>query len=399
MSGTVYQSTVSGMEASVAGDLPGPMSTLVYRSRATRSLLPVELLDLTKVAERRNRSEAVTGLMLYDDSQFFQWLEGPDDAVDRVMHSIAADPRHTDIEVLTRRPTARRAFHGWDMKLALADGLRSPWTREVITPAPTLLDALRRRPERAAHILDRLAPTPSSTGRLTTLEAVVRAEVLPRLLQGRIVARLADLLRADDVDAALTLVRTETGVATGLSAVRAALFTAAARDLGDGWSRDDDSELGVTLGLLTLHAVMRHLDGRAPTTRGLAGVALVTPHAGEPHALAAAMSAQTLRASGWHVQCEFAADDIELGALLANRWFDRLDLSLSPAHGRLDRLDELAATIAMARLASPNPDLTVAVAGRAFIEDAGLIVRVGADPVANERMSREWRRGWDSNPR
>ncbi|MGI4808376.1 MAG: BLUF domain-containing protein [Janthinobacterium lividum] len=365
-------------KASVSGNRPN-LSTLVYRSRATRPLTPAELLDLTKVAERRNRAESITGLMLYDDSSFFQWLEGPDDAVARVMHSITGDTRHTDIEVLTRRPTARRNFHGWSMKLALADGVRSAGTREVITPPPKLLAALHRRPERAAHILARLAPMPGSAGRVTALESIVTAEIVPRLLQTTAGARLAGLLRADDVDAALALVRSATGPADGSSIARTALFTAAARDLGDGWSRDDCTELDVSLGLFTLHAVMRQLDRRAPADIAFAGLALVAPQSGEPHALGAAMSAQTLRAGGWQVRCEFPDNDDELAALLADTWFDRLDLSLSPAHDRLDRLGDLTSTIAMARLASPNRALNVAVGGRAFIENAGLAARVGAD--------------------
>ncbi len=365
-------------KASVSGNQP-KLSTLVYRSRAIRPLTPIELLDLTKVAERRNRAEAITGLMLYDDASFFQWLEGPDDAVARVMRSINGDARHTDIEVLTRRPTARRNFHGWSMKLALADGVQSAGTREVITPPPKLLAALRRRPEHAAHILDRLAPMPGSAGRLVALESIVTAEIVPHLLQTTAGARLAGLLRADDVDAALALVRSATGPAGGASVARTALFTAAARDLGDGWSRDECSELDVSLGLFTLHTVMRQLDQDAPVDLVFAGLALVAPQSGEPHALGAAMSAQTLRAGGWQVRCEFPDNDDELGALLAGTWFDRLDLSLSPAHDRLDRLGDLTTTIAMARLASPNRALNVAVGGRAFTEDAGLVARVGAD--------------------
>ena len=367
-------------KASVSSNLRPGLSTLVNRSRATRPLTPVELLELSETAQRRNRSEAITGLMLYDDACFFQWLEGPDDALARVMQSISSDTRHTDIEVLTQRPTTRRNFHGWNMKLALAEGMRSPWRREVIMPPASLLTALRRRPERAAHILDRLAPTRGSAGRLAELETVVRTEVVPRLLKARIASRLANLLRADDVAAALALVRSATSATDIWSGARATLFTVAARKLGDDWTHDECTELDVTLGLFTLHTVLRQLDQQTPNSSKFAGVALVTPQSGEPHTLGAAMSAQRLRATGWQVRCEFPAGDDELAALLADRWFDRLDLSLSPAHERLDRLGALTATIAMARLASPNRDLNVAVGGRAFAEDAGLAARVGADP-------------------
>ena len=356
------------------------LSTLVYRSRATKPLSSSELLNLAETAQRRNRLEAITGLMLYDNTLFFQWLEGPDDALTRIMQSINGDARHTDIEVLARRPTARRSFQGWNMKLALVEGLRSPWMREVITPSPTLLAALRSRPGRAAHLLSLLAPKPNEADRLAVLDTVIKRQVVPRIWQAQIGAHLAGLVRLDDVEAALTLLRNATGRAMGLSGVRAELLKAAARDLGNGWSRDDCTELDVTLGLFTLHTVMRQLDQHTPISSKFAGVALVTPQSGEPHCLGAAMSARTLKARGWQVQCEFPGDDDELAGLLAATWFDRLDLSLSVAHQRFDRLGALTATIAMARLASPNRALNIVVSGRAFAEDAGLAARVGADP-------------------
>ena len=73
------------------------------------------------------------------------------------------------------------------------------------------------------------------------------------------------------------------------------------------------------------------------------------------------------------------ATTLALDTLLANTWFDALDLSLSTAFGRDGWLPRMRATVAHARAASRNPALVVVVGGRVFgaASDAGQ--QVGAD--------------------
>src|SRR5580704_14500916 len=78
-------------------------STLVYRSRAVKAMSPGELRELTLAAQVRNRTESITGLLLYDRGTFFQWLEGPEQGLKRVLRSINTDARHEEIRVLEHR--------------------------------------------------------------------------------------------------------------------------------------------------------------------------------------------------------------------------------------------------------------------------------------------------------
>ncbi|MGI4792660.1 MAG: BLUF domain-containing protein [Janthinobacterium lividum] len=355
-----------------------PLSTLIYRSRATKPMSPPDLLELTRAAQTRNWSEAITGLVLWDKGDFFQLLEGPEEGIARVMRSINADTRHTNVEILTWQMATRRRFANWDMKLGLGGGASTPWAREVVAPSPGSLAALRRHPQDAARIFDRLALKRFSPA----LEYVVDREVIPRLgrtgpapCRGR---QFANLLRSGDVESVLRFSRS-------LHLCRGGLLELTARLLGNDWMEDRCSEAEVTLAFCTLQRLLRLLHRPARVNGEWAGSALVTPQPGELHGLCASMSAHALRAEGWAVRCEFPDNDGALTCSLKTSWFDLLDLSLSAAFTRSDRLEALAATIRRARSASCNPALVVAVGGRAFAEDRSLVAQFGADRLAGDQ--------------
>ena len=341
------------------------LKALVYRSRAVRSLSPAELHELTSFSQSRNSRESITGLMLYDNDHFFQWLEGPPANVNRVMNSISHDARHTDVQVLNAQSLPSRRFGGWNMKLATPGPVGDALRREIIDPPPEIVDGLRKRPQAAPALLVRLVPPPAdqempaadtlSNRQLpnktaAVLKEVFLAAVLPQLAgeapetSGRRplpadprAAELAELLVATDPSAAIELIREihESGGAMGT--LSASLLEPAARRLGDLWSEDFCSEFDVTLGLCRLQAAVRLLAPDAlklPTGRKKLPVVLIAPEPGELHRLGAALDSTILRDAGWAPHTEFPLDDNALDDLLSTTWFDVLDLSLSPAFRR-----------------------------------------------------------------
>ncbi len=388
---------------------PG-LTALVYRSRAVRALSPVELHELTSVSNARNGREAITGLMLYDNDHFFQWLEGPPANVNRVMSSISNDPRHTDVQVLNAQSLPSRRFGGWNMKLATPGPIGDNLRREIIDPPPEIVHDLRKRPQAAPSLLVRLMPLPADNDMPATetlsnvqlprrtaalLKDVFLAAVLPQLA-GEIVAfpgkspprpdpraaELADLLVATDPAAAIELIREIHKSGGAVGAISASLLEPAARRLGDLWSEDFCSEFDVTLGLCRLQAAVRMLSPAAlealPRGRKLPLV-LIAPEPGELHRLGAALDSSVLRDAGWAPHTEYPSDDKALEDLLSSTWFDVLDLSLSTAFRRDQSLPQLTRTIADARRASRNPALVVVVGGRVFLEEKAAGASVGAD--------------------
>jgi len=390
----------------------GALATVVYRSRAVRPLAPPDLRALLDVAQTRNRREAVTGVMLYDDSRFFQWLEGPVASVGRVMESIRRDPRHTDLEVIDARPAAGRVFGEWEMKLATPMAQALAWGEAVLDPPREVVETLQRRPEAAPVLLAKLVSAPAvtigsgnaSTASLvglelqsrtaSTLQAVILEQILPELCQAHGVlpgmaparvhpraAQLATLLVSTDEVASLALIREIRDDVGDLRQLFAPLFEPAARNLGDLWNDDRCGELDVTIGLFRLQTAIRLLSVDLPhaVARLPPPNVLIAPMPGEAHQLIAALDAEWLWHAGWTPRFEFPADDRALQGLLAEDWVDVLDLSLSGALRREDSLPRLRTTIARARRASRNPALLVMVGGRLFVEEPGGGLEVGAD--------------------
>jgi methanogenic corrinoid protein MtbC1 len=372
-----------------------------------KNLTPGELRDLTTVAQQRNGRESITGLMLYDNSRFFQWLEGPPDSVGRVMGSIQNDPRHCNLEVLNVQSVQGRQFAGWNMKLATPVPINDSWRSDVIAPPPEIVDDLRKRPEAAPSLLLKLVPVsagsmadpvsaaPLSTKAADILRKVFINAVVPQLNVAHApqdartepatdprVAELAELLLATDQQAVrdLMLMLQDSGGVIG--PISASLFEPAARFLGDLWSEDSCTEFDVTLGLCRLQTAARLLT--AGTMRTVAHrlpkpVVLITPEPGELHRLGAVLDTSVLEQAGWAPHTEFPLDDDALDELLSAAWFDVLDLSLSTAFRREDVLPRVTRTIELARRASRNPALVVVVGGRVFKEEKNAGSAVGAD--------------------
>jgi Sensors of blue-light using FAD len=159
-----------------------PLSNVVYRSRAVQPLTSLDLRKLTLAAQARNRAELVTGLMLYDDGSFYQWLEGPPEGLGRVFRSIENDPRHTDIKVLDDRSARARAFTECSMKLATTVQDDASWRRDVMDPPQAIITELRQNPDSAPRLLPELtsAPTGPFAGSVTAFRDLSRAPLNPR---------------------------------------------------------------------------------------------------------------------------------------------------------------------------------------------------------------------------
>lgn len=366
------------------------LTSLVYRSTATAPLSELELQRLLNTAQSRNRAESITGLMIYDEGRFFQWLEGPAESVARVWKSIRSDPRHTEIEILGEQPTLVRFFGDWHMKLGARHASATSPQVDLLEPSAGLIESLQHRADTVPALLLRLVPrAPDAMANAAAIRALADVHVIPRLL-ARHAARplppvdshapeLARLLLAADPDAAFALIDSLRAPIGTPSLLFSSLFEPAARLLGDLWSADECSEFDVTLGLCRIQTALREPADTLPVPRrGLKSV-LVAPQPGELHMLGAVLDAELLWRAGWSTQSEWPTSDSALKHLVADTWFDVLDLSLSPSFQREHWLPRMTETIAQARSASLNPALVIVVGGRAFVEHPEAATTVGAD--------------------
>ena len=97
---------------------------IVYCSQAAQYMDKEAIEKIITTAKRHNPKFGITGLLVYGSGIFFQWLEGPRDNVTSLFKLITADPRHSNVVLLTKEDEFReRLFPNWDMELVAAEDI------------------------------------------------------------------------------------------------------------------------------------------------------------------------------------------------------------------------------------------------------------------------------------
>jgi hypothetical protein len=122
------------------------LHAIVYVSSAVHLLSQAEIDHLLERARERNGAAGVTGLLLYDEGNFMQYIEGPRDGLMAIYQIILADPLHRDLSELLNEPVAQREFADWTMAF-----------RPKMLP-PFLTPSGKRPPRAAGSGLDTLGP-------------------------------------------------------------------------------------------------------------------------------------------------------------------------------------------------------------------------------------------------
>lgn len=93
------------------------LTTIIYRSHICDNVPFKTLEDMVAIANITNGEAGVTGILLFNGTHFFQLLEGPQDSVTAIFHSISQDPRHFNIVELLRDYAPKRRFGKAGMEL------------------------------------------------------------------------------------------------------------------------------------------------------------------------------------------------------------------------------------------------------------------------------------------
>jgi len=98
---------------------------VTYISEATSKLGPGDLFRIIETSTKNNLRDDLTGFLVFLNRQFFQVIEGPQDAIDALLIRLQSDPRHTCIKIIDERSIDARAFPAWRMK-RLQNGATTP---------------------------------------------------------------------------------------------------------------------------------------------------------------------------------------------------------------------------------------------------------------------------------
>lgn len=91
------------------------MYQLIYASRPFGFDAAV-LSAILSHARKHNAENDLTGALICRNDLYFQLLEGPQAAVDKVYSKIMHDDRHVNVHRLVYRPTRIRMFPEWAMR-------------------------------------------------------------------------------------------------------------------------------------------------------------------------------------------------------------------------------------------------------------------------------------------
>ena len=90
---------------------------LMYASRTADTVDPDAMQSILRQCKDNNPTLGITGLLCHCSTSgiFMQVLEGGRAAVNRLYLTIAQDPRHTDVVLLSYEEIPERRFAGWAM--------------------------------------------------------------------------------------------------------------------------------------------------------------------------------------------------------------------------------------------------------------------------------------------
>ncbi|MFT5640411.1 MAG: hypothetical protein ACI9A7_000508 [Cyclobacteriaceae bacterium] len=90
--------------------------SLFYLSSSKFSLTDQDLEEMSHQFRIANKANAISGILIYDQKKFFQYIEGPEKNIRRLMQNIVKDSKH-EILVNVDSVIGERRFDGWGMRI------------------------------------------------------------------------------------------------------------------------------------------------------------------------------------------------------------------------------------------------------------------------------------------
>lgn len=123
------------------------MIRLIYKSVSPTDMSAQDISGILSVARRNNAKDEITGMLIYKNRQFLQVLEGEAGKVEACYARVARDPRHSQIEVLSRCPARSRTFTKWLM------GYENPKDLGLLAQQSALtIGQIQERLDAVAHV-------------------------------------------------------------------------------------------------------------------------------------------------------------------------------------------------------------------------------------------------------
>lgn len=91
------------------------LSHLIYVSNRLPQCTQQEIDKILDACQRNNKNYDITGVLLYSDTKFIQYIEGEYSQIIQLYDRIKTDKRHSNPVLLTSTPIQKRSFPSWQM--------------------------------------------------------------------------------------------------------------------------------------------------------------------------------------------------------------------------------------------------------------------------------------------
>jgi hypothetical protein len=91
------------------------LSQLVYVSARNSKCSNAEIEKILDSCKRNNPNFEITGVLLYSDKKFIQYLEGESKEILGLYDKIKLDPRHERVMMVSYGPIKEKIFPSWHM--------------------------------------------------------------------------------------------------------------------------------------------------------------------------------------------------------------------------------------------------------------------------------------------
>ena len=91
------------------------MFQLTYYSKAIPNISAKDISNILEVAIKNNKEHNLTGCLVFIDNTFIQILEGEKEKIETLYSNLLLDPRHTNVNLISKGESEKRFFSEWGM--------------------------------------------------------------------------------------------------------------------------------------------------------------------------------------------------------------------------------------------------------------------------------------------
>lgn len=136
---------------------------IVYESLASESLVEADIVEILKKSQVRNNQARISGILLFKDRRFLQFIEGSAGEIDALYQRIASDSRHCEIRILAKCVSEQLLMPTWAMAYSSPTLDRSTLGETFVLASQQALTICELLPENIARpFIDLLSGEPEA---------------------------------------------------------------------------------------------------------------------------------------------------------------------------------------------------------------------------------------------